>query len=55
MITGLITSAVSTGGISIAAFASSVGQPFGIALSKTSLLFSNPTVITLKSFKIRAV
>ena len=41
--TGLITSTVITGGISIAAFASSVGLPVGIALSAT--------VITRKSFK----
>ena len=38
--TSLITSAVITGGISIAAFASGVGLPVGIALSGTSLLFS---------------
>ena len=34
--TGLITSTVITGGISIAAFASGVGLPVGIALSGTS-------------------
>ena len=49
--TGLITSTVITGGISIAAFASSVGLPVGIALSRTSLLLSLATVITRKSFK----
>ena len=38
--TGLITSTVITGGISIATFASGVGLPVGIALSGTSLLFS---------------
>ena len=38
--TGLITSTVITGGISIAAFASGVGLPVGIALSGTSLLLS---------------
>ena len=38
--TGLITSTVITGGISIVAFASGVGLPVGIALSGTSLLFS---------------
>ena len=49
--TGLITSTVITGGISIAAFASGVGLPAGIALSGTSLLLSLATVITEKSFK----
>ena len=49
--TGLITSMVITGGISIAAFASGVGLPVGIALSETSLLLSLATVITRKSFK----
>ena len=49
--TGLITSTVITGGISIAAFASGVGLPVGIALSGTSLLFSLATVITRKSSK----
>ena len=50
--TGLITSTVITGGISIAAFASGVGLPVGIALSGTSLLLSLATPITWKSFKI---
>ena len=49
--TGLITSTVITGGISIAAFASSVGLPVGIALSVTSLFLSLATVIAQKSFK----
>ena len=49
--TGLITSMVITGGISIAAFASSVALPVGIVLSGTSLLVSIATVITRKSFK----
>ena len=40
-----------TGGISIAAFASGVGLPVGIALSGTSLLLSLATAITRKSFK----
>ena len=44
--TDLITSRVITGGISIAAFASGVGLPVGIALSRTSLLLSLATVIT---------
>ena len=49
--TGLITSTVITGGISIAAFASGVGLPVGVALSGTSLLLSLAIVITRKSFK----
>ena len=53
--TGLITLAVITGGISIAAFASGVGLPVGIALSGTSLLLSLATAITRKSFKIFTV
>ena len=50
--TSLITSTVITGGISIAAFASGVGLPVGIALSGTSLLLSLATAIIQKSFKI---
>ena len=53
--TGLITSTVITGEISIAAFASGVGLSVGIALSKTSLLLSLETVITQKFFKIFTV
>ena len=53
--TGLITSTVITGGISIAAFASGVGLPVGIALSGTSLLLSLSTAITRKSFKMLTV
>ena len=53
--TGLITSTVITGRISIAAFASGLGLPVGIALSRTSLLLSLATVITLNSFKIFTV
>ena len=49
--TDLITSTVMTGEISIAAFASSVGLPVGIALSGTSLLISLTTAITRTSFK----
>ena len=49
--TDLITSTVMTGGISIAAFASGVGLPVGIALSGTSLLLSLTTAITRTSFK----
>ena len=49
--TGLITSTVITGGISITAFAGCVGLPVGIALGGTSLLLSLATVITRKSFK----
>ena len=50
--TGLITSMVITGGINIAAFASGVGLPIGIALSGTSLLLSRATAITQNYFKI---
>ena len=39
----------------MAAFASGVGLPVGIALSRTSLLLSLATVITQKSFKIFTV
>ena len=53
--TGLITSSVITGGISITAFASGVGLPVGISLSGTSLLLSPATAITRKSFKIFTV
>ena len=53
--TGLITSTVITGGISIAAFASSAGLPVGIALSGTSPLLSLATAITRNSFKISIV
>ena len=49
--TGLITSTVIAEGISIAAFASSVGLPVGAALGGTSLLLSLATVITQKSFE----
>ena len=51
MDTGLITSTVIPGGISIAAFASGVSLLVGITLSGTSLLLSLSTVITRKSFK----
>ena len=49
--TGLTTSTVITGGVSIAAFASGVGLPVDVVLSGTSLLLSFATVITQKSFK----
>ena len=49
--TGLITSTVITGGISIAAFASGIGLPVGIVLGGTSLILSLATVITRKYFK----
>ena len=49
--TGLITSLVITGGISIGAFTSGAGLPVGIALSGTGLLFFHATAITRKSFK----
>ena len=53
--TGLITSTVITGGISMAAFVSVVGLSVGIALSWTNLLLSLETAITRKSFKIFTV
>ena len=53
--TGLITSTVITGRISIAAFASGLGLPVGIALNRTSLLLSLATAITRNSFKICTV
>ena len=54
--TGLITSTVITGGISIAAFYSSdVGLHVAITLSGTSLILSLATGITQKSFKIFTV
>ena len=52
---GLITSTVITGGISIAALASGIGLPVGMALGGTSLLLSLTTAITRKSFKIFTV
>ena len=55
MDTGLITSTVITGGISIAALASGIGLPVGMALGGTSLLLSLTTAITRKSFKIFTV
>ena len=53
--TGLITSTVITGGISIAAFASGIGLPVGTALSGTSLHLSLAAAMTQKSFKIFTV
>ena len=53
--TGLITSKVITGGVSIAAFASGAGLLVGIALSGTILLSSLSIAITQKSFKIFTV
>ena len=53
--TALITSTVTTGGISIAAFSRGVGLPFGIAFSGTSLLLSLGTAIIRKFFKIFTV
>ena len=53
--TGLITSTVITGEISIPAFSCGVGLPVGIALSRTSLLLSLAIAITRKSFKIFTV
>ena len=51
MDTGLITSTVITGGISVAAFASNVGLPVDIVLSRTSLFLSLAAIITRKSFQ----
>ena len=53
--TGLITSTVITGRISIAALASGVGLHVGMALGGNSLPFSLVTVITQKSYKIFTV
>ena len=53
--TGLITSTMITGGVSMAAFASGVGLLVGIALHRTRLLLSIATAITQKSFKIFTV
>ena len=44
--TGLITSTVITGGISITAFVSGVGLPVGIILNGSSVLLSLATLIT---------
>ena len=55
MDTGLIPLTVITRGISIAALASGVGLPVGIALGGTSLLLSLASAITQKSFKIFTV
>ena len=49
--TDLITSTVISGGISIAAFASGIGLPVGIASSGPTLLLFVATVFTRKSFK----
>ena len=51
----LITSTVITGGISMAAFASSFGLSVGLALSGTRLLLSLEIAITRKFFKIITV
>ena len=55
MDTGLIPLTVITRGISMAALASGVGLPVGIALGGTSLLLSLASAITQKSFKIFTV
>ena len=52
--TGFITSTVITG-VSIAAFASRVGLPVGVAFSGTMLLFSLSAAITREYFKILTV
>ena len=51
----LITTAVITGGVSIAPVASGAGLPVGIILSRTSLLFFLGTEITQKYFKISTI
>ena len=51
VVTGLITSTMITGDISVTAFASGVDLPVGIALSGISLLLFLATVITQKAFK----
>ena len=48
----LITSTVIAGEVSFAEFASGNGLTVGIALSRTSLIFSLATAITRKCFKI---
>ena len=53
--TGIITSTVITGGISVAVFASGVGMPVGIALSGTILILSLATLTTRKSFEMFTV
>ena len=53
--TGLITSTVLTGGISIAALASGVGLPVGIALGGVSLLFPFMTPAAQKYLKASIV
>ena len=53
--TGLISSMVITEGISIAALVSGVGLRIGMALGRTSLLFSLATVITRNALKISTV
>ena len=53
--TGLITSTMLTGGIPIAALASGVGLPIGIAFSGTSLLLSLKTPATRKYLKTSIV
>ena len=53
--TGLITSTVITGGVSIAASKNGAGPPVDIALSGTGLLFSLAIAITRKVFKIFTV
>ena len=51
----LITSTVIGGEVSFAEFASGNGLPVGIALSRTSQIFSLATAITRKCFKIFTV
>ena len=53
--TGLITSTVITGGVSIAAFVIGVGLLVGTALNGTSLLFFLAAALTRIYFKIFTV
>ena len=53
--TGLITSTVITGGVSIAAFVIGVGPLVGTALNGTSLLFFLAAALTQIYFKIFTV
>ena len=53
--TGVITSTVITGGVSIDTFVSGIDLPVGTALSRASILFSLAIAITQKSFEIFTV
>ena len=53
--TDLITSAVTTGGLSIATSATVFGLPVGIALGGITIVFPLATITTRKSFKTLTV